>query len=174
MEGSAKLKKVIKFIDEIDGFVGPVLLLIMFVDVVLGVITRLLPGNPLSFSVELGEMLLSFVIWFSLSRGVKENLHIRFDLVIKLFPPKLRKFFFIFGNVLFIVFLVLLANFTMEILQQYLKYDSKSTIMRISMFWVRLPIFIGCIATSLRLVHRIYLIYTNQLDETGLATSLEV
>ncbi|WHH59096.1 TRAP transporter small permease [Petroclostridium sp. X23] len=156
------MNKIINFIKNIDVYIGPIILLAILIDVFLQVVSRVLPGNSISWTVEVGEMLLGALIWFGLSVGVATNGHVAFDLLVKKFPPKTRKIFGIIANGFFIAHVVLLGSFTWTLLEYYTKLGSKSTILGISMFWVRMPILLGCIFTLIRLLVKEYRIIRGQ------------
>lgn len=156
MRGVIYLKKITNFIKNIDVHIISIILLIILIDVVLQIASRLLPGNSISWTVEVGQIMLGALIWFGISAGVLTNGHVAFDLLVKKFPPKTKKAFGLLVNGLFMVYVALLGSFTLTLLQYYTKYDSKSTILGISMFWVRMPILIGCIFTLTKLLVKEY------------------
>ena len=127
----------------IDVSIAPIILVIIFVDILLQILSRILPGNALPWTVEVGETLLGFIIWFGISVAARNNNHITFDLVVRSFPPQAKKIMGLIAINLFILYLVWLGCATIELLQHYNKLDSKTTILQVSMFWVRLPILIA-------------------------------
>jgi len=124
--------------------------------------SRVLPGNTISWTLEVSEMLLGALIWLNISVGIISGAHVSFDLVVRRLPHRIQKFVVLLNNAIFIAYLVLLAAFTMQVLDYYLVLGAKSTILQISMFWVRLPILIGCIATIIRLCIKEYRIFTDK------------
>jgi TRAP-type C4-dicarboxylate transport system permease small subunit len=152
MEGNKKPNIIFRVLDGIEAALSPIILLIIFIDVVLQVVSRMLPGNAVSWTVELGEILLGALIWLSIGIGVSKNSHIGFDLLVRRFSPKWRKILGLWNLNLFIFYMVLLSIFTIQLLGFYQKLSAKSTILQIGMFWVRIPILIGCILAVIRLV----------------------
>ncbi len=145
----------LRIVEAIESAIGPLILVIIFGDVFMQVISRIIPGNAISWTVELGEIMLGALIWFGISSGVKSNSHVGFDLVVRAVNQKWKKYLGIWNILVFLVYLVLLGAFTVQLLQYYQKLDSKSTILRVSMFYVRLPILLGCIMTSIRLIFKL-------------------
>lgn len=154
MEDRSIFNKLYRLLVGIETAVGPLILLIILIDVCLQVISRTLPGNAIPWTVELGEILLGALVWLGISRGVAQDSHISFDLLTRRFPLRWKRILDIWNASLFILYLVLLGIFTIQLLSFYQKLSAKSTILRIGMFWVRLPILIGCVATSIRLVFK--------------------
>jgi TRAP-type C4-dicarboxylate transport system permease small subunit len=157
-----RTQAILRILDCIDLAVAPVILLIVFVVVLLQIVSRVLPGNALSWTIEVGETLLGFIIWFGISVAARNNNHVSFDLLVRKFPQAPKKALGLIGINLFILYLGWLALATIELLQHYVKFDSRTTILQVSMFWVRLPILIGCITTIVRLVIKNYLVITNR------------
>jgi len=151
-------------LDRVDMAIGPIILFILFIDVLLQIVSRVTPGNALPWTVEVGESGLGALIWFGISVAVRNNNHVQFDLLVRSFRKGLKKAVGLFGYLCFTVYLVWLGILTIELLQHYLKMDSRTTILDISMFWVRMPILVGCVTTVIRLLIKQYRIVTNQED----------
>ena len=146
----------------LDGTVGYLLLFVILVVVFLQIMSRVLPGNTISWTLEVSEMLLGALIWLNISVGIISGAHVSFDLVVRRLPHKAQKFVVLLNNAIFIVYLVLLAAFTIQVLDYYLVLGAKSTILQISMFWVRMPILVGCVLTIIRLCIKEYRIFTDK------------
>ena len=153
---------LLRLLDAVDLAVAPVILALVFVDVLLQILSRVLPGNALPWTIEVGEACLGFIIWFGISVAVRNNNHISFDLLVRRFPETPKKFFALLGVNLFIFYLGWLGFATVELLQHYAKFESRTTILQINKFWVRLPILIGCVVTILRLAIKDYRLLTDQ------------
>lgn len=156
------MKRVLHSLKGLDGTVGYLLLFVILVVVFLQIMSRVLPGNTISWTLEVSEMLLGALIWLNISVGIISGAHVSFDLVVRRLPHRLQKFVVLLNNAIFIAYLVLLAAFTVQVLDYYLVLGAKSTILQISMFWVRLPILIGCIVTIIRLCIKEYRIFTDK------------
>ena len=156
------MKRALYYLKNIDGIIGYSLLFIIMVVVFLQIMTRILPGNPIAWTLEVSEMLLGALNWMNISVGIVNNAHVSFDLIVRRLPHKVQKAMVLINNSIFIVYLLLLGGFTVQVLDYYLVLGAKSTILQISMFWVRMPILIGCIMTIIRLCIKQYEIYTDK------------
>ena len=156
------MKRALHSLKNLDGTVGYLLLFVILVVVFLQIMSRVLPGNTISWTLEVSEMLLGALIWLNISVGIISGAHVSFDLVVRRLPHKAQKFVVLLNNAIFIVYLVLLAAFTVQVLDYYLVLGAKSTILQISMFWVRMPILIGCVLTIIRLCIKEYRIFTDK------------
>lgn len=159
------MKSVSRYLKNMDGIVGCALLFAILVVVFLQIVSRVLPGNTISWTLEVSEMLLGALIWLNISAGIICGAHVSFDLVVRRLPHRAQKFMVLFNNGIFIAYLLLLGGFTVQVLDYYLVLGAKSTILQISMFWVRLPILIGCAATILRLCIKEYRVFTDRETE---------
>ena len=142
--------------------VGILLMFAILAVVFLQILSRVLPGNTISWTLEVSEMLLGALIWMNISVGIISGAHVSFDLIVRRMPHRMQKFFVLLNNAIFIVYLLLLGGFTVQVLDYYLVLGARSTILGISMFWVRMPILIGCVVTIVRLCIKEYRIFTDR------------
>lgn len=147
-----KAHVVFRVLDKMEVALGPIVLLLIFIDVCLQVLSRIVPGNAFSWTVELGETMLGALIWFGIGIAVTTNSHVGFDLLVSRLSPKWKKYAGIWNIGLFCLYVVLLGIFTIQLLQSYLELTFKLPILQIGMFWVRLPILVGCVLAFIRLV----------------------
>ena len=108
------MKRAIGWVKNLDVTVGYLLLFAILVVVFLQIMSRVLPGNSISWTLEVSEMLLGALIWMNISVGVISGAHVAFDLVVRRLPRKAQKFVVMLNNAIFIVYLVLLAAFTIQ------------------------------------------------------------
>ena len=161
-KGCIDVKKALHFLKNLDVTVGYMLMFAILVVVFLQILSRVLPGNTISWTLEVSEMLLGALIWLNISAGIVSGAHVSFDLIVRRLPHKAQKFMVLLNNGIFIAYLIMLAVFTVQVLDYYLVLGARSTILQISMFWVRMPILIGCVVTIIRLCIKEYRIYTDR------------
>ncbi len=160
----------IRIIDNIDSVLVGIIMAIIFVDVMLQISTRILPIRAFAWTNELGEIMLSALIWFGVSAAVKTNNHIGFDLFVSKLSPQGKKFMGLINMGLFTAYLAILAHLTWGMMQLYLRRTAYTPILGIGMYWVRMPIFLGCVMAVIRLLIKEYNIATNKerMYETSL------
>jgi TRAP-type C4-dicarboxylate transport system permease small subunit len=156
------LRSVLNILNHLDSAIAAVITLVIFVDVVLQAATRLLPFSALPWTNELGEILLSALIWIGVSAAVRTNNHIGFDLFVSRLSPKGKKYMGMINMGLFLAYLLILAHLTWGMMQLYLRRTAYTPILGIGMYWVRMPILIGCLMASVRLIIKEYLIITDR------------
>ena len=147
----------------IDEIFAGVILISVFVDVALQIISRLTPGNAIFWTVEVGEMLLAALIWMSIGPAVLSNSHVRFDLALIKLPPKLRKHLYIFGNIVFAFFLLMIAYFLIDLMRFYKNNNTVTTGLQLNKFYVRIPMLLGCLIGTFRLLRQAWQFATNKL-----------
>ncbi len=150
------MKKALRFLKNLDLTISALILALIFLDIMLQVYSRLAPGHAPRWTVELGSILLCALLWMGIGSGVQSNSHIRFDMLIALFPPRIRKIFDIIGNVFFAVFLILLSIYTMQMLIWYMELGTTTTLLGWNKGWSKMPMFIGLVIASVRLLHVIF------------------
>jgi TRAP-type C4-dicarboxylate transport system permease small subunit len=146
-----------------DEIFAGIVLICIFVDVALQVTSRLTPGNAIFWTVEVGEMLLAALIWLSIGPAVFSNSHVRFDLVLLKMPPKARKYFYIFGNIIFAVFLLLIAYYLVQLMIFYKNNNTVTTGLQLNKFYVRIPMLLGCLIGTARLLIQAWQFGTGRL-----------
>jgi TRAP-type C4-dicarboxylate transport system permease small subunit len=147
----------------IDEIVAALILVCIFVDVTLQVVSRLTPGNAIFWTVEVGEMLLAALIWMSIGPATLSNSHVRFDLILLKMSSKSRKYLYIFGNIIFAFFLVLIAFYLSQLMNFYRNNNTVTTGLQWNKFYVRIPMLLGCIIGTIRLLVQAWKFGTGRL-----------
>lgn len=153
---------ILRIIDGLDGAIAAIIMVVLFIDVILQVLTRLLPIRAFAWTNELGELMLSTLIWIGVSAAVKTNNHIGFDLFVGRLSPRGKKWMGVVNMGLFIFYLTLLGYLTWGMMQTYLRRTAYTPILGIGMYWVRLPILAGCVLGVIRLLIKEYRIVTDR------------
>ncbi|MDR1179254.1 MAG: TRAP transporter small permease [Spirochaetales bacterium] len=142
----------LKALFRIDEIIAGIILICIFTDVMLQVISRLTPGNAIFWTVEMGEILLAALIWMSVGPAVLRNSHVRFDLILIKTPPKIRKYLYVFGNIIFAVFLILISVILVQLMDFYKNHNTVTASLQWNKFYVRIPMLVGSIIGAVRLL----------------------
>ena len=153
---------IIRIIDGIDSFLVGILMAAIFIDVLLQISTRILPIRAFAWTNELGELMLSTLIWIGVSAAVKTNNHIGFDLFVSRLPKRGKKFMGLINNGLFTTYLIILGYLTWGMMQGFLRRSTVTPILGIGFYYVRMPILIGCVLGVVRLLFKQYRIATDK------------
>jgi len=125
------MKKIkFKLLDYFEYYMLALLLLVILSGVILGIAYRWLP-----------------------SLCIKEDSHTRLTFVYDLFPPDKKRILRIFSLACFIFLLTVIGYNAAKMNLYYLAKGMRTPAMRISYFWVRIPIVIGCAISIFRLIN---------------------
>lgn len=160
------MKKLLDIVKRLDIIASGIFLILIFIDVLLQVFTRITPNTiAVKWTVEMGSILLCALIWVGLGQGICNKGHIRFTMVIEMFPKKVQRFFDVFGDLVFMAFCCILAYYTWSMLQFYAENHTVTTILQWGKQWTKLPMFIGLVIAAIRLA-LVALTTLSHLDET--------
>ncbi|MGM8366744.1 TRAP transporter small permease [Virgibacillus sp. W0181] len=135
-----------------------VMVLLMFVQSS----SRYLLGNSLSWGSELAQYLHVWQIWVGASLAVRMQSHIRVDVFIKLFPPKVQRFLNLIALLCWFVFAAFLAFEGSKYVADVLISGQTSPSLHVPMWIPYLAIPIGGALMVLRLIQQMYLLFTNE------------
>ena len=146
------MKKALAIIQRLDVIASGIFLILIFVDVLLQVFTRITPNTiAVKWTVEMGSILLCAMLWVGLGQGISHKSHIRFTMLIEAFPPKIQKILEVFGDLVFFAFCLVLAYHTWSMLEFYAEHNTVTTILGWGKQWTKLPMFIGLLVAAVRL-----------------------
>ncbi|MGM8213661.1 TRAP transporter small permease [Virgibacillus sp. W0430] len=154
-------KKVEEFIIVITMIV---MVLLMFVQST----SRYLLGNSLSWGSELAQYLHVWQIWIGASLAVRMQSHIRVDVFIKLFPPKVQRFLNLIALLCWFVFAAFLAFEGSKYVSDVLSSGQTSPSLHVPMWIPYLAIPIGGFLMVVRLIQQMYLLFTKQNEPAEL------
>ena len=157
------MQKTLKFLRQLDVTIATTLMLAVFIVVMLQIISRLTPGSAISWTVEMGEILLAGIIWMGIGLGVLNSSHVRFDLLLTNLPYKIKKIFYITGNIIFAVFLLILAYYAIEVLSFYINSNIRTPSLRWNKAIIRAPVLIGCVIGAARMLIQAWLFATEAI-----------
>lgn len=147
------MKKIkFKLIDYFEYYMLALLLLVILSGVILGIAYRWLPFT-LQWTVELCQTAFNWMVWIGISLCIKEDSHTRLTFVYDLFPPDKKRILRIFSLACFIFLLAVIGYNAAKMNLYYLAKDMRTPAMRVSYFWVRIPIVIGCAISIFRLIN---------------------
>jgi TRAP-type C4-dicarboxylate transport system permease small subunit len=146
------MEKKPNILKQLDVGIAGLFMLAAFINVMLQIISRITPGNAISWTVEMGEILLAGIIWMGIGIGVMNNTHVRFDLILTKLPHRPKKVFYIIGNIMFAVFMLILAYYTIHLLAFYIRSNTRTPSLRWNKAIIRAPVFLGCVVGAVRML----------------------
>ncbi|MDO4581604.1 MAG: TRAP transporter small permease [Bacillota bacterium] len=148
------MKKALKWID--DNFEGIIMGSALWAIVLImgiSVIMRYVFHSSLSWSDELSRYIFIWFSFLALSYGINNNTHIRLDLVESFFP-KTKKFLLIFGDILFVVFIVYMIKPGIEVINYLINSNQTSAALSIPMYLVYLSFLVGIFFSLVRFIEK--------------------
>jgi TRAP-type C4-dicarboxylate transport system permease small subunit len=101
---------------------------------------------------EIARYAFIYVAYIGASAAIKERAHIRIDLILHLFSPRLKALVFIFGDIVTLILAVLAIYMSMESVLTSLEFGSVTHGLRISQAWFLAAVPIGFAMMVFRLL----------------------
>lgn len=168
----SNLKRAVNIYNHFEEYVLISSLVVTVVLIFYQVVMRYVFNNSPSWTEEIARYLFIWMSWLGTSLGVRDNKHIRVELIENAFVKrgKLKQ-----KNVLFIFILVIWTSLTVvlsvsgfQFVVEMIARGALSPAVRIPMAYVALSVPVGCLAVSIRLIYLNYLEF-NKLLKGGVA-----
>lgn len=149
--------KVIRFLDEnLEKGLVFFLLAAMSIIISLQVFMRYVVHSSLPWSEEVARYMFIWLVYIGISYGVKTRRHIRVDAAMYIFPKMMRKYITIIGQVLFLIFALVIVKNSIEVSGQIFELSQTSPAIGLPMGYVYLAPLIGFVLVSVRLIQNLY------------------
>lgn len=149
-------KKLLRVIDEN----GERYLLLPLYAMIVGTISmEVVRRSVLSYSSiwaeEIARYAFIYIAWIGASAAIKERAHIRIDVVLHLFSPRMKAIVFIFGDIVTLILAVFAIYMSMEPILISLEFGSVTHGLRISQAWFLAAVPLGFTMMVFRLLQSI-------------------
>jgi TRAP-type C4-dicarboxylate transport system permease small subunit len=101
---------------------------------------------------EIARYAFIYVAYIGASAAIKERAHIRIDLILHLFSPRMKALVFIFGDIVTLILAVMAIYMSMESVLTSLEFGSVTHGLRISQAWFLAAVPIGFAMMVFRLL----------------------
>lgn len=101
---------------------------------------------------EIARYAFIYVAYIGASAAIKERAHIRIDLILHLFPPRMKALVFIFGDIITLILAVFAIYMSMESVLTSLEFGSVTHGLRISQAWFLAAVPLGFAMMVFRLL----------------------
>lgn len=165
--------KFLKFLDEyLEMAIGSVLILAIAVILSYQVFMRYVVQESLSWSEELSRYMFIWLIYLGISYGAKVMRHIKIDAGLYMFPKKFRPWVVICGDVIFLIFSIVVVIYATKLTQRQIMLEQESPAMGVPMYLVYMAPAVGFFLTSIReiqtIVYRIKHVNDPEVEETSI------
>src|SRR5690625_727675 len=140
-----------------------VMVLIMFVQST----SRYVTGTSFSWGSELAQYLHIWQIWIGASLAVRVQSHIQVDVFINLLPPKMKRYLKVLSLLCWFFFAGFLAYEGSKYVMEVFASGQTSPSIHVPMWIPYLAIPMGGSLMIIRLIQRIYFLFTNKEDQSG-------
>lgn len=156
------LKKYLQFSTQLQNIIVTGLIILLSSVVFIQVLARKLMPVPIPWTEEVAKISLLWITYLGLAATFQQNYHIRIDLLDTfLNTTRKKKIVDIFIQVLGVLFAAALIYLSFSYFQEQLAFGQRTSILRIPMWLVLLPLVIGGVLT---LVHFIIKIIDNLME----------
>lgn len=144
--------KFFRWLDRFEIAVVTGLLGAMIVVVFLQVVFRFVIKGSLPWSEELSRYLMIWTVFIGASIGAKEGAHIGVEALVAAFPPRLKRASIVLAGVMNVIFCIVAAVISFEVVEFLHESGQLSPAMRIPMYWAYLAIPAGVALMGLRFI----------------------
>lgn len=149
------MKALRKFLENFEGYLCVVMLIVMSIVVFIQVICRFILKSSLPWSEELCRYLLVWVSFLGGAYGVKTGAHLGVEAVTLIMPEKMRKVVEVLMLVLGIVLCCVILYYGIDIVKTQFRRIQYSPAMHMPMAYAYLAIPVGMVFFILRYVLRL-------------------
>ena len=141
----------LKWLDEeFELAVCSILMVGMTVLIFIQVIMRYVFGSSLVWSEEMARYMFIWLIYLGVSYGARIMKHIKIEAALGLFPKKMHPYVIILGDILFLVFSVIIVYLTYGVVMHQIKLGQQSPAMHIPMWFMYSAPLIGFALSAIR------------------------
>lgn len=133
------MKQIKKFFDEIEIYIGTVLLFIMFLLLNIQVLSRHLFDHSLTWTEELSTIIFVWLGYLGASAAVYKQQHLRIDVLLNVFKGNAKKMILILTDMITMVFCVIMIFPMIDVIEHLARLHSATLILRLPMdliYWV--------------------------------------
>jgi TRAP-type C4-dicarboxylate transport system permease small subunit len=99
--------KKIKF-SNLKEVLSGILLILIVIDILMAIIARNVFNRPFTWTIELSSILIIWSVYLVFGTNYKDNSHLSVDLLVPHYPPRLKKIYDIFKDLIIIITLIII------------------------------------------------------------------
>ncbi len=150
------MEKFARFYDEIEAKVLVASLAFTVAIIFFQIIMRSVFNSSLSWSEELARYIFIWQIWLGMSVGLRDNKHIRVELIFNFIKGRGANTLNIISSLLCIILCAFLFYYGGKIVLNAMNKNTLSAAMRMPLWIVYLSLPFSCLVTGLRYVYQLY------------------
>ena len=144
-----------RWLDNIEEYILLVLFPLMVIVVFVATCVRYLTVMSLPWAEEVARYSMVWIAYIGASLGIKRNAHLGVEAVLLLLPQGTRKHFDYLRYLIIILFNVLIAYYTFQIIQSQISTEQVSPSLRIPMWFAYGAVPVGAVLMAWRCIQMI-------------------
>ena len=144
-----------RWLDNIEEYILLVLFPLMVIVVFVATCVRYLTVMSLPWAEEVARYSMVWIAYIGASLGIKRNAHLGVEAALLLLPQGTRKYFDYLRYLIIILFNVLIAYYTFQIIQSQISTEQVSPSLRIPMWFAYGAVPVGAVLMAWRCIQMI-------------------
>ena len=144
-----------RWLDNIEEYILLVLFPLMVIVVFVATCVRYLTVMSLPWAEEVARYSMVWIAYIGASLGIKRNAHLGVEAVLLLLPQGTRKYFDYLRYLIIILFNVLIAYYTFQIIQSQISTEQVSPSLRIPLWFAYGAVPVGAVLMAWRCIQMI-------------------
>jgi len=149
------MEKLRKIWDNIELTLCSITFVGMLIFCTIQVVMRFVFSTGFAWSEELSRYLLIWLIFISASLAAQYEQHIRVDLVLSLYPKRLRRYVAMLGDIIWLIFSSFFVIRGMSFVRGVFLQNQVGTSVPIKLGWVYISIIVGFALMCIRIIQAI-------------------
>lgn len=167
------LKKIEGIIEKLEEWVISLSVIIMAILMIVSVIMRTIFNNSLTFSEEIGQLLLIIVSFFGIGYCVRRNRHVNMSMVFDAANLKGKKIMMYIVSVVSAVIMIALFVLSIQYIMSVAKLGRTSPALNIPMSWFYISLPIGFIIAAIEYI-RIFVANVTHKDKVYISSEVNL
>ena len=152
------MKKVLSALDNFDKYIAIITLSTTIILLGVQVFSRYVFKIPIAWAEEISRFTFVWAVYMGVSMAARSNEHIRVVAHFKLlFPDKISKIIIIIGDIITLIFSVILTIFGVKVLFSLIEFPFTAPVTGISMVWIYTIIPIAFLSLAIRTIQTLFL-----------------
>jgi TRAP-type C4-dicarboxylate transport system permease small subunit len=134
--------KLVARIQKFEETIAKFLMALIIILVFLAAILRWF-GIPVVWSVDIAQLLFGWVVFFGANMALRNNGHIGIDILVNMFPVKVRQAVMLFHYALISIFLIMLGAYGFHL--SAINYERTFNTINLSYSYATVSVPVGCV-----------------------------
>jgi TRAP-type C4-dicarboxylate transport system permease small subunit len=120
------------------------------------VVRRFVLNYSSAWAEETARYAFIYLGYVGTAYAVRERAHIRFDILLQRLPPRLHGYVYIFAETCTLLFAIIALYWSMQSIQQFIRFEGASPVLRINKAWFVAAVPIGFALVIMRVLQSIW------------------